>query len=308
MKTVKIAILIWVLAAIVAGLFGDISVSAEYGATTAGFLKIGVGARAMGLGGAFTSVADDPSAVYWNPAGIARMDKSQLQFSHYSWYQDIKIENLFVTFPGKRLSFGTGITYLDYGKFESYDEAGNLEGELSMYDLAASFSLSLNISDMFSAGATAKYIEQSFDIVKANTYAFDAGILCDFDNVQGGLAAVNIGPRMKFVYEEEDLPASLRIGIALHPFHRQALFATEVDAPFHGNLSIHQGAELNISRQLFARTGFIYKTETLPGTDALSYCLGAGLNYGVGRFDYTFTPSEELTNETIHNFSISISW
>lgn len=308
MKTVKIAILIWILAAVIAGLFGDITVAAEYGTTTAGFLKIGVGARAMGLGGAFTSVADDPSAVYWNPAGIARMEKSQLQFSHYSWYQDIKIENLFVTFPGKRLSFGAGVTYLDYGKFESYDEAGNIGEELSMYDLAAAFSLSINLNDMFSAGATAKYIEQSFDIVKANSYAFDAGILCDFDNIQLGLAAVNIGPRTKFVYEEEDLPAAVRFGIALRPFHDQALFSTELDAPLHGNLSLHQGAELNISRQLFARTGFIYKTEALPGTDALSYNLGAGLSYGVGRFDYTFTPSEELGNETIHNFSVSISW
>jgi threonine dehydratase len=43
------------------------------------FLKIGVGARAEGMGGAFVAVADDPSAVFWNPAGIARLEEDKTQ-------------------------------------------------------------------------------------------------------------------------------------------------------------------------------------------------------------------------------------
>ncbi|NMC43939.1 MAG: hypothetical protein GYA46_08465, partial [candidate division Zixibacteria bacterium] len=70
MRTVKLILLVWLLAAIVAAVFGRVTIAADGALSTAGFLRVGVGAKAMGLGEAFTAVADDASAVYWNPAGL----------------------------------------------------------------------------------------------------------------------------------------------------------------------------------------------------------------------------------------------
>ena len=69
------------------------------------FLKIPVGARAEGMGGAFVGVADDPSAVFWNAAGIARIDadKSELQFNHANWIADLRFDQVAYVFHVKRL-------------------------------------------------------------------------------------------------------------------------------------------------------------------------------------------------------------
>ena len=49
---------------------------------TGEFLKLGVGARALGMGGAFAGLADDASAAYWNPAGLAYLKTNQFMPTH----------------------------------------------------------------------------------------------------------------------------------------------------------------------------------------------------------------------------------
>lgn len=306
MKTIKIIIAIWILAAVFAGLFGDITVAGETGSTTAGFLEIGVGARALGMGGAFTSIADNPSAVYWNPAGLRRMANSQVEFSHQSWYQDINIENLQIAFPGKRVSFGAGLTYLSFGQIQSYDVNGDPGEELSMYNMAVSLCGAVDITDDLSVGATAKYIEQSFDIVKGRAFAGDIGFMADYGGVSLGLAAINIGTKVKYIAMKEDLPAALRVGFSFRQFDQKALISLDGYAPFKGSLSLRQGFEFTLIDQLYARSGLIYNTGT--DTGALSYNLGCGIGYGAGRFDYTFIPADDYGADAVHNFSVSVSW
>jgi len=308
MKTIKIIITIWILAAVIAGVFGDVTVAGETGATTAGFLEIGVGARALGMGGAFTSIADNPSAVYWNPAGLRRMITSQAEFSHQSWYQDINIENLLVTFPGKKVSFGAGMTYLSFGQIQSFDEDGDQGEDLSMYNMAVSFCAAVDITEDIAFGASAKYIEQSFDIVKGHAFAGDFGLLAGYGGISFGLAAVNIGTKVKYIAVEEDLPAAIRAGLSFRQFDNRALISLEGYSPFSGQLSLHQGFEFNILDQLYARSGLIYHTGANAGADAISYNLGCGLGYGMGRFDYTFIPADDYGTDAVHNFSVSLSW
>lgn len=308
MRAVKLILLVWLMAALVASIFGDVSVAAEASSSTASFLKVGVGARATGLGGAFTSVADDPSAVYWNAAGIGRMDKNQLQFSHYEWYQDLTVENLYFAVPRGRLSFGAGITYMSFGEFQSYDEDGNPGEELSMYNLAASLAVSYNLNETVSLGLTGKYIEESFDLVKGRAFAGDIGLMADFNDFRIGLAAVNLGTAMKYTAEREELPAAIRVGLSLKQFSHKALMTVESYVPFDGPITWHQGLEVNLAGQLFARGGLSYQPQDIPGAAAFGYNLGAGIVYGVGRFDYTFIPSGEYGSDAIHSVSVSLMW
>lgn len=309
MRTIKLILLVWLLAAFVAAVFGRVSVAGENSLSTAGFLRVGVGAKAMGLGEAFTAVADDASAVYWNPAGLGRLDKRQVQFSHYDWYQDVKIENLFCAFPRGRLGFGAGITYLGYGKFQSYDDDGNPGEELSMYNLAASLSFAYSLNENLSVGVTGKYIEQSFDnIAKGTSFAGDIGLLADLNSVRFGLAAVNLGAPVRFVSQAEQLPSAVRLGMAVRRFSDKMTVSVEAYVPFEGDIVWHQGLELNLAGPLSARTGFTYQPQDVPGVDAFRYNLGAGIAYGAGRFDYTFIPSSQFGGDPIHNLSLSLTW
>jgi Uncharacterised protein family (UPF0164) len=308
MNTVKVIIAIWAAAVVIAIMFGDVTIAAQPGSTTANFLKIGVGARAAGMGGAFTAIADNPSAVYWNSAGLRRIDCPQAEFSHQSWYQDVTIENLQVVFPRQKISFGAGLTYLNYGDFQAYDVSGNPDGELSMYNLALILSAAADLTDNFSVGLSGKYIEQSFDVVKGHAFAADIGVMAGYKSIQIGLAAVNLGTKITYIARKEALPSGIRLGLAVRHFDDKALISFEGHAPFAGRLSLHQGIEFKIIDQLSARTGLIYQTGAISGDNALGWNLGVGLNYGKGRFDYSIIPSEGYGTDAIHNFSISMRW
>lgn len=308
MRTVKIVIAIWVLAAVVATLFGDISVAGELGSNTANFLKIGVGARALGMGCAFTSIADNPSAVYWNAAGLRRLTSSQAEFSHQSWYQDVTVENLQIAFPGDKVSFGAGITYVNLGSIRSYDELGNQSDEITLYNMAFTVAAAADITDNVAIGVSAKYIEQSFDIVKGDAVAADVGILASSHGINFGAAVTNMGTDITYFNVSEPLPAAVRTGVSFRQFEDKALFSIEAYTPFRGTPAIHQGLEINLIQDLYARSGLIYQTGAVSGTNAVSYDLGLGVAYGRGRFDYTFIPSDDYGSDAVHNFSISLSW
>ena len=89
------------------------------GTSSGTFLKIGVGARATALGESFVAVANDPSAIYWNPAGLASLQRQEMMLSHVEWPGDIRYEHLAYVLPVKRLGgslafqFGSLSTQID---------------------------------------------------------------------------------------------------------------------------------------------------------------------------------------------------
>lgn len=71
------------------------------GATASGILTEGFGARALGMGGAFTAVADDPTAVYWNPAGLAQQTGRGLSIGLYSMSTWMKMDHGAMNVPAE---------------------------------------------------------------------------------------------------------------------------------------------------------------------------------------------------------------
>ena len=93
-RTLRRIILGWVFLIIVVALIGKVSVAASNaGRTSADFLLIGVGARAAGMGGAYTAVSEGAPASYWNPAGLSGGEGGEVVLGHFSWFQDITMEH-----------------------------------------------------------------------------------------------------------------------------------------------------------------------------------------------------------------------
>src|SRR4030067_3844522 len=114
------------------------SQSQNSGTSAASFLKIGVGAKAAGLGEAFVAIADDATSTYWNTAGLANLHQSQITFMHNEWLSDIRYEYLSYAAPyHEKGTFAFSFSYLSLGKFEGYDLTGNPAPDFSAYDLAA---------------------------------------------------------------------------------------------------------------------------------------------------------------------------
>jgi opacity protein-like surface antigen len=174
----------------------------KVGTTAAQFLGISVGARATGLGGAFGSVADDATALYWNPAGIARVGHSELSISHTQW-----LVNTNFNWAGMSLaldrnnSIGVHFTQLDYGEdiVTTIDEPMGTGDRWSAMDVAVGVSYARNLTDRFSVGGSVKYINQRIWSESASAFALDIGMLfiTGFNDMRLGVSISNFGTDMK---------------------------------------------------------------------------------------------------------------
>lgn len=175
------------------------------------FLKIGIGSRAIGMGGAFTAVANDASALYWNPAGVARLKKMEGIFSHTNWVLDINHEFIGYVVPaGLMGNFGFSASFVSMGDFER-TQIDDIETEIreddgeglssfSANDLALGVTYARNMTDKFSVGVTAKYVREKIAGAAAGGMAFDVGTyyVTGYKTLRVGMAILNYGPDIKF--------------------------------------------------------------------------------------------------------------
>jgi hypothetical protein len=153
------------------------------GTTAATFLKVDVGARAVGMGSAYVSVVEDATAMYWNPAGLARVKGNEAVFSHAQWIADIGM-----SYAGIAVNLGNLGNIGLSGQFETMDEMERTtilqpDGTGEMFDAGSyAFGLSYarNLTDRFSIGMTAKFIQERIYHSTANGAALDIGVLFEW--------------------------------------------------------------------------------------------------------------------------------
>lgn len=174
----------------------------KVGTTAAGFLNVDVGARAIGMGGAFVSMADDATAFYWNPAGIARFSRPQAIFTHMRWIADITFNYAAFTVPfGKYGSIGVNTTFMTCDQMERttvYSPTGTGE----MFDVGSyAFGLgyATKLTDRFSIGFNFKYIQEHIYHSSADGFAFDIGTLyiTGLNGMKIGMSITNYGTKMQ---------------------------------------------------------------------------------------------------------------
>lgn len=170
----------------------------QVGTTSANFLGIGLGARAIGMGGAYCSLNIDPSVIYWNPGAIARFNEDKFLMSNTSWLLDTDL--YFSTYIKKidsSKSIGFYWSYLDYGKDEVYtlDDQNGTGLFWDASDLVFGGTYASNLTDRFSFGAGIKYISQNIYNESASTFALDAGLLYTSEDgsFNIGMSISNIG-------------------------------------------------------------------------------------------------------------------
>jgi hypothetical protein len=150
----------------------------------ANFLSIGVGARAISLGGAFGAAANDASALYWNPAGIAVNPRFTALFSYNDMYGDFGLSHFFggVTLPLGDGSVGFSITTFASGDIprttEQYPEGGDPQfGDVFSWNaLSVGATYARQITDRLVVGATLKYAQSGIDDASASFWGGDAGV------------------------------------------------------------------------------------------------------------------------------------
>jgi len=297
---------------------------AQIGTTAASFLTIGVGARPMGMGGAFVAVSDDANALYWNPAGLGMMQQSEIVLQHSTYLAGMTYEFVGGAIAmGLNGTIGFSATMLNVGEMEvtteDYQEGTGLM--FDSYSMAAAVSYSYRFYDRFSIGANLKYIRESIWNESADGVALDIGtlLITPFKGIRLGMNISNFGTKMQmagrdllFLYDPDEeiegnnpdnpasyetdawkLPLTLRLGLSgevIENSVNRITLAMDWVVPNDNTESLNVGMEYAFREMFMLRGGL---KGIRPGSYAGTYQLtepdnNGGYTFGAG-FSFNLT-------------------
>ena len=314
----------------------------KVGTTSAQFLKIGVGAKAIALGGAFVAQASDLSALYWNPAGLGWMTGSAVQLAQTRYLAGIDYSfAAFGTSLGTAGTIAASLIFLDSGEMQvRTEEQPEGTGErFKVQNFAIQLSYSKALTDRFSIGTTVKYIQESIWHSAASAIAFDIGLLftTPYENLRLGASMANFGPKMQlsgrdilfstdpnidqegnveivnaeFLMDQHPLPLVFRIGLAWDAVtfdDHTIVLTTDASHPNDNSEYMNAGIEYAFRRLIAFRAGYRNLFEE-DGEQGLTF--GAGLNVRLDRslrirFDYAYADFGRL--EETHWLSVDLAF
>jgi hypothetical protein len=295
------------------------------------FLKLGVGARAAGLGEAFVSIANDASALYWNPSGIVQFPSHQVLVAHMEYVADIQHDFLGVVYHlDDQNALGASFTSLHMQDMEITTETQPMgTGRYYTFgDVAFGLTYARKMTDQFSAGVTVRYVEETLDVLKIRAVVFDIGTVywTGLGTARFAVAISNFGSDVSpqgtvpgidggttSAFQSFSVPTVFRLGIAMDPIetddHRLTT-TIQLNHPNDNAENVRVGIEYAWSNTFFLRAGLKSTIgQPLLSADATSdegMAAGAGLRAAVGSMsvsvDYAYTDFQRLGS--VHRISL----
>jgi len=235
------------------------------------------------------ALADDPTALYWNPAGLGSVEGAQVTVMHNEWIQDFRQE-----FAGVSRSFGSGaagfgVSGFYSSEFEQRDDVGNLTGHFGFNDIAVTGAYAHRFAHHATGGVAVKYIHEMIDEETASAIAFDLGakMALGSSGVSVGAAIQNLGGEAKFITESFPLPRTIRAGAALQRGlgeKAKGVLSAEFRQARGDDSRFHLGGELEYKDRVALRAGAKF------GYDDESMSFGLGLIQHRFHFDYALVP------------------
>jgi hypothetical protein len=281
------------------------------GTTPVAFLKFGAGARASGMGSAFSAVTGGGAdMIYWNPAGFASIIRKEASLMYLSGLEGISYGWASYAMPTLYGNFGAAVQYMSSGDIIGTGINAESAPNFSTYDLAVSLSYARYYEfykiGTLDYGANLKYIYSKID-TSASAFAVDAGAIFTLNDNATSFGAVmqNAGTSLKYNEESENLPFVVKIG-ASRIFFEKFLVTFDLNLPNDNDIFPSFGAEYSINimpeADIAIRAGYDGRQKDIDGFSSLN--AGFGLSYMDYMFDYAFSPYGELGN--VHRVSLGI--
>jgi hypothetical protein len=238
------------------------------------FELIDIGAKPISLGGAFTSLANNSNAVYYNPAGI-----SQIPFREVSIFYSP------APFGLKELANGS-VNYIEPTKFGTFGLSAKTYGFELYKEITVTATYSNNYKKKIFYGANINYYNLKIqNYGSASTFGVDIGGLAYLtDFLRWGFAAFNLN-RPKIGTQDDKLPQVYRTGVSIQP-RKELNFVLDVEKDTRYTTSVKAGIEYSLYEMIDLRAGI--------GTEPTKFSGGVGLYYSIFEIDYGFYNHQDL--------------
>lgn len=287
---------------------------AKVGTTGAQFLELGVSARSMGMGDAFTAVANDVSAVYYNPAGLTSLLGTEIMATYVDMPAGVQYGFVAVGTPLESIGgvLGIGISCLTSGsmKERTYNRGLGTGRMFAWNDLAVSVSYGRYLTDRFSLGFSVRYIGEMVHDYSAASWGADVGTSYNtgYRDFKLAMAITNFGPDLKFITKTAPLPINFRFGGSINVIDgvdHVVVMAAEGSHPSDNLEKYNAGIEYLFKERFALRVGsrFNYDSDGITA--------GAGLRIPYGEeglisVDYAFQDFGILTE--VHRFTMAFAF
>jgi len=300
------------------------------GTTAAQVLKFNVGPRAVGMGGAFTAISDDITAMYWNPGGTANINSNEAFFNHSTLYADVGFD--YAALASHLTGFGTigaFVSVLSMNEMKVRTEA-QPEGTGEFFD-AGALVIGLNYSrfltEDFSIGFNVKYINEFIWHMSATGIGIDVGTIYKvhiLNELRIAASISNFGTKMQLSgrdvtrimssgagggnlvnsnleLEKFDLPLLFRVGLSddiIKNADNRVTIAVDAVHPNDHTEFINSGLEYAWNEMIYVRGGYnsLFEKDSEKGLT-----LGVGLHYRIAdlikiKVDYAYQDFGRLNN------------
>ena len=293
------------------------------------FLSVGQDARASAMGEAFTTVEGVSNALFYNPAGIARLPSLvSVSANYFTWIADIKYTSFSLAvnpWQGRYGVIGLSVQAIDYGELQGTMVWKNPQGYIdtevfSPNAIAIGLGYARALTERFVVGGHVKFVAQELgksvipeEGVKKNVadvLAFDFGTIyrTGFKSFSFGMSVRNFSQELKFEEEGFQLPLTFKIGVSANAFDffmpdqdEHALLVLFVAVhPRSRDEYINFGTEYVFMNTFALRLGYI------SGQDEYDYTAGFGVKQFGLEIDYAYTPFDAFDN--VHRFSLRFSY
>lgn len=292
------------------------------GTTGADVLQARLGARAVGMGGAFSALGDDLAVGLYNPSGLSQIKRPELSFLHFSAIATISYEDFVYAHP---LSFGVlGANFLirnqpDINNALAQDNPVSASDMVVTLSYAGQVSYFLDsISERFrniAFGINAKYLNSHLGQYDAAAFAADIGARYPVDeSLTFALSVLNLGTPIKFINVSDPLPTALLGGVARRfELGKSNIFniAADLEYPSQGDIRLHVGGEDWLGKSLGLRVGYVLEGSNSFGGMTAGLTLRLDQETLFFSFDYAFQPvyyNGFNSFEPQHIFSMSLGF
>lgn len=270
------------------------------------FSRIGLGARALGMGGAFVPVADDATSIYWNPAGLAFADRRTVA-AMYAQLYELPIETGFVAYTQPDAGFGAagiGWTNITITGLETEQQNRRRWSENTL-----TYAYARKVLQCASLGIATKWLLVRTDIEDgdANGFALDAAAMIHpLEGIRLGLLVANLYSNVKWGTTTRDrLPVLAELGIAFCQ-EKSLILALDLTGGEESLVSrLAVGGEFWVLRDIFALRAGV--SRVFAANERYIFSAGTGLRYRNGQVDYAYLLDDRALGDT-HRFSVSLQF